>query len=267
MSPIADYQQATHPRLTRALEKCLAKDPGDRWQSAHDLVDELRWVRDAGGREDVPLARGRSRERFVWTSLVALLLMALATMWIVLGRDRTPPTEEAVRFTVTAPENTNLSMLQVANIPAISPDGRHLAFVATDTAGKSLIWVRSFDTLDARPLPGTEGTITFFLVTGQSVYRFHYRPRPYESGPLRHGRSVPMRSHLFLGRGSLEPGGGHLICCRRRRSHLPYLVGRKEHRNRLQSSIHYEARYAMSNRNFCPMDDTFFTTAVVDTRS
>jgi hypothetical protein len=117
---------STHPWLERAVKKCLAKDPGDRWQSAHDLVDELQWVRDAGAREDVPLARTRSRERFVWMSLVALLIVALATVWMFLGRNRAPTSEEAVRFTVTAPEDTTLSTRQVTNVPAISPDGRHL---------------------------------------------------------------------------------------------------------------------------------------------
>ena len=32
------------PRVDRVLNKCLAKNPDDRWQSAHDLADELRWL-------------------------------------------------------------------------------------------------------------------------------------------------------------------------------------------------------------------------------
>jgi Tol biopolymer transport system component len=40
--------------------------------------------------------------------------------------------------------------------PTISPDGRRVAFVATQT-GKDLLWVRDMNSLIARPLPGTDG--------------------------------------------------------------------------------------------------------------
>ena len=33
------------PGFERALRKCLAKDPDERWQSASDLRSELRWIR------------------------------------------------------------------------------------------------------------------------------------------------------------------------------------------------------------------------------
>ena len=36
------------PAIERIVRKCLAKDPEERWQTAKDLGDELRWVREAG---------------------------------------------------------------------------------------------------------------------------------------------------------------------------------------------------------------------------
>ena len=39
----------------------------------------------------------------------------------------------------------------------LSPDGRTLAFSATDESGKTMLWVRSLDSTSAQPLPGTEG--------------------------------------------------------------------------------------------------------------
>ncbi len=39
----------------------------------------------------------------------------------------------------------------------VSPNGRHLAFVASAPDGKSLIWVRPLNALTAQPLAGTEG--------------------------------------------------------------------------------------------------------------
>ena len=43
--------------------------------------------------------------------------------------------------------------------PALSPDGRKLAFDAGEPSGRRQIWVRSLDQLEARPLPGTEGAL------------------------------------------------------------------------------------------------------------
>ena len=40
---------------------------------------------------------------------------------------------------------------------ALSPDGRHLVFVATSQSGTTLLWVRDLDSLVSRPLPGTDG--------------------------------------------------------------------------------------------------------------
>jgi serine/threonine protein kinase len=36
------------PALDHVVKKCLEKDPDDRWQSAHDVASELRWIGDAG---------------------------------------------------------------------------------------------------------------------------------------------------------------------------------------------------------------------------
>ena len=69
---------------------------------------------------------------------------------------RTPPTPEIIRFQVLPPEKLSFAY---AAPPAISPDGRFLAFTAnTDGSASGQIWLRSLDTLEARALPGTENT-------------------------------------------------------------------------------------------------------------
>src|SRR4029450_12535521 len=40
------------PPLDRVVQRCLAKDPDARWQSARDIVLELRWISDAIARPD-----------------------------------------------------------------------------------------------------------------------------------------------------------------------------------------------------------------------
>jgi eukaryotic-like serine/threonine-protein kinase len=42
---------------------------------------------------------------------------------------------------------------------AVSPDGRELAFPATGSDGISRLWIRSLDSLEAHPLPGSESPV------------------------------------------------------------------------------------------------------------
>jgi serine/threonine protein kinase len=44
--PISRTRPLTPPALDRLVRKCLAKDPDGRWDSAHDVADELRWMRE-----------------------------------------------------------------------------------------------------------------------------------------------------------------------------------------------------------------------------
>ena len=60
--------------VDRVLQRCLAKDPDDRWQTVRDLKAELEWI--AGGTAAVatsPLTANRWRERAGWIAAVVLL--------------------------------------------------------------------------------------------------------------------------------------------------------------------------------------------------
>lgn len=68
------------------------------------------------------------------------------------------PNEQPVRFFVAPPDKVMLDPLP----PAVSPDGKMLAFVGIDPDGKSRIWVRPLSSLAAEPVPGTEGAFSPF---------------------------------------------------------------------------------------------------------
>ncbi|MDQ5858632.1 MAG: hypothetical protein M3542_10225, partial [Acidobacteriota bacterium] len=65
-----------------------------------------------------------------------------------------------VRSTILPPEKTTFRFVgEDAGPVAISPDGLQLAFVARDSSGKSILWVRPLDSILARPLPGTASAV------------------------------------------------------------------------------------------------------------
>ncbi|HKD12139.1 MAG TPA: serine/threonine-protein kinase, partial [Thermoanaerobaculia bacterium] len=45
---ISSLQPMVPPALDRVVRTCLAKDPDDRWQTAHDLEGELKWIAQMG---------------------------------------------------------------------------------------------------------------------------------------------------------------------------------------------------------------------------
>ncbi|MGH9658216.1 MAG: hypothetical protein ACRD96_06705, partial [Bryobacteraceae bacterium] len=63
-----------------------------------------------------------------------------------------PPERPVVRFHISPEEKTNFA----GTAPAISPDGRRVAFVASGTEGRLLLWMRPIDSLSAASLAGTE---------------------------------------------------------------------------------------------------------------
>ncbi|HXO41684.1 MAG TPA: protein kinase [Thermoanaerobaculia bacterium] len=162
---VAEHQPLAPADLDHLIRACLAKDPDDRWQSAHDVMAELRWIAErssaSGVAALVPGApRRRRRERAV--AAVAVLL-ALGLVAVLALRPRAGGTE-TTRFVVLSPLDGDF-----APGLAVSPDGRQLAFVA-GAQGRREIWVRPLAALEARRLPGTEGArFPFWSPDGRSL--------------------------------------------------------------------------------------------------
>src|SRR5206468_7568168 len=84
----------TPPAFDRVVKTCLAKDPDDRWQTAHDVMLELKWVAEGGSQAGVPaplVARRKSRERLAWSVVAVLALAAIALAGLLLARPRAAP--------------------------------------------------------------------------------------------------------------------------------------------------------------------------------
>ena len=151
---ISSIAPMTPPALDRVIKTCLAKDPENRFQTAHDVKLQLAWIAEGGSQAGLPapvVARRKNREKLAWAIAGAAVLAALA-LGIGFIR-RAPAPRRMVRFDIATPEG-----ITTIDAPRISPDGRYLAFNATDSTGKSRIYVRPLNALSAQPLAGTEGT-------------------------------------------------------------------------------------------------------------
>ena len=153
--PLSTLQPMTPPRLDRLIRRCLAKEPDRRWQSAGDVALELEEIRDTSeippSEASQPHRRRRGREAAGWLA-AALLLLALLGVLVLPRLKPGPAPPASLRFTIPPPPGATFQAM-----PAISPDGRRLAFVATTSDGRDLLWIRPLDSLEGRALEGTDG--------------------------------------------------------------------------------------------------------------
>ena len=91
--------EGTPSGVMRVIDKCLAKQPEERWQSPRDLASQLRWLADLSTSTSVAQAaiqtsQRPNRERYVW--FAALLAVSALFAWSLLRTPRSiainPPT-------------------------------------------------------------------------------------------------------------------------------------------------------------------------------
>jgi eukaryotic-like serine/threonine-protein kinase len=150
--------------------KCLAKNPNDRWQSSGDLEIVLKRIAGRGLRAVEP---ARRRPLAAVAVIVSLLVALLVGMAINPRARNAPPAGGPTAFTVPPPEGGSFTptegSIQTAQL-ALAPDGQTLAFVAAASDGVSELWLRPFDSLLPRPVPGTAGaSYPFWSPDGRSI--------------------------------------------------------------------------------------------------
>jgi eukaryotic-like serine/threonine-protein kinase len=162
--PMSLLQPMTPPALDHVVKKCLVKEPEDRWQSAKDLADELKWIADESAARNVPTAvpvvSSHISPRWMVVSAVACLVVAAIAAFAVWLLRPTPP-RPVTRFAISLPAGQRLAALEEP-VVAVSQDGTHLAYVATQ-GGNPQLYLRTMDSLEAKPIPSTEGAAAPFF--------------------------------------------------------------------------------------------------------
>jgi serine/threonine-protein kinase len=150
----------TPPALDRVVRKCLAKHPDDRWDGAHDVADELRWIAQTTGAE----RPRRPGPRLLAAAIAGALVVFAAgagLMWLL--RPPAPSASPArVSLDVRPADEVNAGgMSSFIPTPGGSrtaltwtPDGRALVF-AGRRGGAQQLYVRQLEG-EARPLANTQ---------------------------------------------------------------------------------------------------------------
>jgi Tol biopolymer transport system component len=153
---------ATPVKVRELLRRCLEKDSRKRLRDIGDARLELEEVLAAGvsasGIAAAAVGSVSSRASrsgsamLAWGVATVAIAIALATLFPNSWRRSSHPV--VVRASATAPAGMRIST--IPSDAALSPDGTMLVFAASDSAGRSRLYLRPLESLDARPITGTE---------------------------------------------------------------------------------------------------------------
>ena len=168
--PISIVQPLIPKALEHTVELCIAKDPEERFQNAHDLKFQLQWLAGAGS--ESPVA-GKSPDVHsaakLWAACAVAVLAVFASVVLWVRREAgARPT--LARFSISAPANTSFDT-DAGPALAISPDGQRLAYaVRNANSSLSMLYLRRMDEFEGTPVPGSEdAAVPFFSPDGQWV--------------------------------------------------------------------------------------------------
>jgi serine/threonine-protein kinase len=153
------------------VERCLAKEPGERYASTLDLARDLASVKDhvseLSGADAALSGPWPWRSRHLAGSLAAAALpVALAAGFLFGRRGAAVAPRPIVRVSLAFPPAES-PVVEQSPVLALSPDGTRLVFAGRSEGGRRL-YLRAMDRFEATAIPGTEGGVSpFFSPDGQ----------------------------------------------------------------------------------------------------
>jgi serine/threonine-protein kinase len=169
------------PSLERLVNRCLEKNPEQRFHSASDLAFAMEAFSSVGTDSAqtaiMPLSRtaesfkenllNRSRFWVASTIVLALAFIALA-MFVVFRRSSRIESSPLARYDVLPLNKTSLNLIRSPAV-ALSPDGFTLAFIA-NADGVNHLYLRKRDNPEVTMVAGTDGVLdAAFSPDGQSI--------------------------------------------------------------------------------------------------
>jgi serine/threonine-protein kinase len=164
---------STPGKIRDLLRRCLQKEMNKRARDAGDARIEIEEALAAPVTAELTTAaptkgiRALSRRPLILglgSLLIGLVIASFAT-WIL----KPSPLQLVSRTVINLPSGQQLAGLVNGLAVALSPDGTRLAYVARQD-GTQQLYLRALDSLEAKPIPGTDGAVNpFFSPDGQWV--------------------------------------------------------------------------------------------------
>ncbi|HEY2324107.1 MAG TPA: protein kinase, partial [Thermoanaerobaculia bacterium] len=150
-TPMSVIQPLTPPSLERVVRACLAKDPDERLQTAHDVALELKWIGESSSISE-PMAQRRRKRAAPWIIAGVFAAAAIAGGALYL-RERQRPLAP-YSFSIAPPPGTHF-----LRGVAVSPDATMLAFTAQSDDGSVDLWLRRVDDPTPKKLAKTNNSV------------------------------------------------------------------------------------------------------------
>jgi hypothetical protein len=158
-APISRLTPLAPAALDRLVQACLAKDPADRIQSAHDVKLQLQWLSEGGSQTGSPAivpAPAKTGARLGWiagSAIASALVLGAAAGY--LGRGSPAPTAASVADVTYKPITFEEGFIFAARF---APDGRTIVYSADWDGRPRGVYVTSLDSPEFRPLgfPGAD---------------------------------------------------------------------------------------------------------------
>ncbi len=155
--PVSSVHPLAPPAFDRIVQRALAKDPEERWQSAGDIKLELQWLSGHSTSSIPTVSVPKAHKAAPWRIIAlacALTVLAFATGWLL----RPAPAAPVIRAVIIPPDKVSFDLKGDYAGPAmISPDGQTIVFAAHGDSSQKALWVRPVGSMAAQRLVGTEG--------------------------------------------------------------------------------------------------------------
>jgi serine/threonine-protein kinase len=156
------------PTLGIYLRRCLQKDPKHRIPDMATMRLALEGAFETTAAQTPAMVPGRrSRQPLAW-AFAAIAVVSLAVAAFALWNRPAAVQPTSARLTIPLPAGT-----EITSYPAISRDGRTVAYVAQQGTEDAQLYLRDLDSFDARAVAGASGARQpFFSPDGRWVAFF-----------------------------------------------------------------------------------------------
>ena len=139
----------TPTTLDHIVRRCMAKEPDKRWQTASDVMEELRWVTEVGTPVDsLPAVTTPTawRRAIPWSIAAVAVFVAGLAFWQLTSPTPTPTPFLKFRLSLAG------KLAIDSGDSAISPDGKMVAY-----SQDGQLWIHRLDELEPREITGAAG--------------------------------------------------------------------------------------------------------------